>query len=191
MCVIIVKPEGVKMPDNDIIAAAYEANPDGCGFVSPTASYKGLSFRAFKNTLSRVGTNEPCIIHFRLATHGSVKKANCHPFNRGDVWFAHNGILDIRPKGDMTDSETAFDRIIYPAIVRHGYGSRGMDMAVAAVIGYSRFAFMQGDDVRIYGDFAEMDGCYYSNLRFLPYVGWWHRYREAGHGGRVVGYAGL
>lgn len=183
MCVIIVKPAGVETPSSDIIAAAYEANPDGCGLVAPTTFYKGLSFRAFKNALAKVGDGDPCIMHFRLATHGSVRRANCHPFRRGDVWFAHNGILDVRPQGDMTDSETAFARIIYPAIARYGYGSPGMDLAVAAVIGYSRFAFIKGDDVRIYGDFAQRGGCYYSNLRFLPYVGWQRRYRDRGHAG--------
>lgn len=109
---------------------------------------KGLSYRSFKKHLQRVREDEPCIIHFRLATHGSIKRANCHPFNRGDVWFAHNGILNIQPMGDMTDSETALQKVIYPAIVKYGYGSEGMDVAVTKVIGYSKFAFMQGGDVR-------------------------------------------
>lgn len=178
MCVIIVKPAGVKMPTNEIINAAFHANPHGCGFISPSAFYKGMSIKSFKKNLRLVPDDEPCIIHFRLATHGSIKRANCHPFNRGDVWFAHNGILNIRPEGDMTDSETAFQNIIYPAIVRYGYGSRQMDKAVNKVIGYSKFAFLQGDELKMYGDFIRHDdGCYYSNLRFLPYVGWARNYR--------------
>ena len=130
MCVIIVKPAGVKMPSNEIINAAYHANPHGCGLISPSVFYKGLSYRSFKKHLQKVREDEPCIIHFRLATHGSIKRANCHPFNRGDVWFAHNGILNIQPIGDMTDSETALQKVIYPAIVKYGYGSDGMDVAV-------------------------------------------------------------
>ncbi|MCM1440267.1 MAG: class II glutamine amidotransferase [Roseburia sp.] len=178
MCVIIVKPAGVKMPTNEIITAAYHTNPHGCGIVSPTQFYKGTSYRQFKKTLNRVSIDEPCIIHFRLATHGSIKKANCHPFVRGDVFFAHNGILSIKPIGDMTDSETAFQEIIYPAIEKYGYASKGMDVAVAKVIGYSKFAFLKGDDVQLYGDFIRhSDGCLYSNLRFLPFVGWQRNYR--------------
>lgn len=177
MCVIIVKPAGVKMPGIDTINAAYTANPDGCGIVSPSVFYKGLSYRSFKKHLKKVSDDEPCIIHFRLATHGSIRSANCHPFRRGDVWFAHNGILDIRPHGDMTDSETAFQNIIYPAITRHGYGSNEMDLAVYAVIGYSKFAFLQDDNLRLYGDFIKRDGCYYSNLRFLSFLGWHCNYR--------------
>lgn len=179
MCVIIVKPAGVKIPTNEIITAAYHTNPHGCGIVSPTQFYKGTSYRSFKRILNKVSIDEPCIIHFRLATHGSICRANCHPFRRGDVWFAHNGILSIKPIGDMTDSETAFQQVIYPAIVKYGYGSEGMNIAVARVIGYSKFAFMQGDDVRLYGDFIKNDdGCYYSNLRFLPLVGWQRNYRR-------------
>lgn len=177
MCVIIVKPAGVKMPSNDIINAAYSANPHGCGIISPSTFYKGLSYRQFKRHLKKVSEDEPCIIHFRLATHGSIKRTNCHPFNRDNVWFAHNGTLDIKPQGDMTDSETAFQNIIYPAIEEYGFGSDGMDYAVWSVIGYSKFAFMQGEDVKMYGDFIERDGCYFSNLRFMPYVGWQRKYR--------------
>lgn len=173
MCVIIVKPAGVKMPDNDTLKAAYQANSHGCGFISPSAFYKGMSFDSFKRHLKQVSDDEPCIIHFRLATHGSIRRANCHPFNRGDVWFAHNGILNIMAQGDMTDSETAFQNIIYPAIEKYGYGSIQMDMAVKRVIGWSKFAFLKGESLKLYGDFIRYeDGCYYSNLRFMPYVGW-------------------
>lgn len=179
MCIIIVKPAGVKMPDNEIINAAYRANPHGCGLVSPSVFYKGLSFDSFKRALKKVPESEPCIIHFRLATHGSIKRSNCHPFNRGDVWFAHNGILNITPQGDMTDSETAFQNIIYPAILKHGYSSKGMTQAVNRVIGYSKFAFLCGDDVKLYGDYTlSDDGCYYSNMRFMPYIGYPRNYRK-------------
>ncbi len=170
MCVIIVKPAGVEMPTNEIIKAAYKANPHGCGFISPSTFYKGMSFESFKRHLKKVSVDEPCIIHFRLATHGSIRRANCHPFNIGDVWFAHNGILSIRPQGDMTDSETAFKTILYPAIEKYGYGSDKMDKAVSRIIGCSKFAFLQGDEIKMYGDFCQQpDGCYYSNYRFIEH----------------------
>lgn len=170
MCVIIVKPEGVKIPSNDILNACYAVNSDGCGFVSPSMSYKGLNFRTFKRKLAKVPVDEPCIIHFRFATHGSVSRANCHPFNMGDVWFAHNGILPITPRGDMTDSQTAFEDIIYPAIQKYGFASRGAGMAINKIINGSKFAIMQGDHVRLYGKFIKWQGYYFSNLRFIQYV---------------------
>ena len=175
MCVIIIKPAGVKMPSNDILEAAYIANPDGCGFVSTNHYYKSLSYARFKAELAKVDDSEACIIHFRLATNGSVKRANCHPFKNHDVFFAHNGVLSIPADGDKTDSQTAFDRLIYPAIERHGYESPIVDKVVDTIIGGSRFAMMRAGsyDVEMYGSYMLCeDGCYYSNLRFMTWARW-------------------
>lgn len=158
------------MPDGRIIEACARANRDGFGFCTPSKSYKTLSFRKFKTELENVRFDEPCIMHFRLATHGSVKKSNCHPFNIGDTWFAHNGILSVEPMRDKTDSETAFVRYLYPNIEQYGLFSQELDRAVYNIIEGSRFAFMQGEDVRLFGDFVEMCGCYFSNLRFRYYL---------------------
>lgn len=49
-------------------------------------------------------------MHFRFATHGSVRNRNCHPFRDGDLFFAHNGVLPYPSVGDRTDSEFAFLR---------------------------------------------------------------------------------
>lgn len=169
MCVLIVKPSGVKMPSEEILKLANKANPHGCGFATKDRYFKTLNFNQFKYELSNISDDEDCIIHFRYATHGSIKQANCHPFKKNDVIFAHNGILSINPIGDKTDSETAFLQIIYPAIKQYGFGSTEADDAVYSVIGSSRFALMQGDDIRMYGDFTKFRGVYYSNLRFLPF----------------------
>lgn len=173
MCVIIYKPAGVAMPDPKIIEAAAKANPHGFGFVSDRFFYKGLSLNSFKRQLANVGEDENCIMHFRLATHGSIKKANCHPFNIDGVYFAHNGILDITPRGDKTDSETAFREVIYPAIAAYGLNSQEAEQAINSIIGYSKFAIMCEDNVNLYGNFIlGDDGCYYSNLRFQSYLYW-------------------
>lgn len=179
MCVIIVKPAGVPMPSNELINAAFVANPHGCGFVSPSRHYKGLSLDSLKRNLRKVPASEPCIIHFRLATHGSIKRANCHPFRRGDLWLAHNGVLDWPARGDMTDSETALDEILYPAMCEYGYNSESFDDVVHDVIGYSRFAFLKGDELKIYGNFVQADnGCLYSNTIFLRYADMYHPYSK-------------
>ena len=170
MCVIIVKPSGVAMPSDKMLKAAYNANPHGCGLATPSTFYKGLAYRSFKETLSKVSIGEPCIIHFRLATHGSIKRANCHPFNRGDVWFAHNGILNIKPQGDMTDSETALQTIIAPAIEAYGWNSPEANDIINRTCGYSRFALMRKNEVLLFGQYIHaLDGCYYSNYRFMGY----------------------
>ena len=172
MCVICIIPKGVELPTRDELTAMYRCNPDGMGFCTPTVQYRGLSFSKFLNKLRKRDINEPCIMHFRLATHGSVKPSNCHPFYDGSTgtYFAHNGILSVTPKGDMTDSEFAFKRILVPCIKRNGIHSPEFAFIVSAIIGYSKFAFMQGENVCLHGSFIERNGRMYSNLRFLPFV---------------------
>ena len=170
MCVIIFKPTGVKMPTERIINACARANRDGFGFCTPNKFFKTLDFMAFKRQLETIETDEPCIMHFRFATHGKVSKSNCHPFKKGDVYFAHNGVLSIKPYAGKTDSETAFLKRIYPVIERYGFHSSETDEAVEQTIEGTRFAIMQGEDVRLFGNYSEIDGCFYSNTRFVFYM---------------------
>lgn len=170
MCVIIYKPKGVYMPTESVLNACARANRDGFGFCTPTKYYKSTSYDKFREQLASVECEEPCIMHFRLATHGKVSKGNCHPFKRGDVYFAHNGVLSIVPYIGKTDSETAFIRNIYPAIKKYGLNSSECETAVYNTIETSRFAIMQGEDVRLFGLYTKIKGCYYSNLRFLHYM---------------------
>lgn len=177
------------MPPQRIIKAMRQANPHGMGFCTPSMYRKDVdNFRAFCGWLRKRDINEPCLMHFRLATHGSIKRDNCHPFHdaKTGVYFAHNGILAIRPTNDKTDSETAFRKRFLPVIKKHGFDSKELDEEVTKIIGSSRFVFMQCDTtktkigaggeinvnvkVKMFGDFEEMDGCFYSNLRFLYYL---------------------
>lgn len=167
MCCIIYKPKGVQMPSLDTFAKIKKLNHNGYGFVSTDYFHKGLDYRTFLRHLSEVGDDEDCIIHFRLATHGSICRANCHPFVENGVYFAHNGTLNVCPVGDMTDSEIAFRMKIYPEIQRFGYGTKQADWAIRQICGYSRFAMMYQGEVRLFGDYKILNGVYYSNLRWL------------------------
>lgn len=174
MCVICIKPAGHKLPSRRELYLMYLRNHDGCGFVSETRHCKSLDFEDFYNHLRVVPVKENCIIHFRLATHGSVCESNCHPFydkNTG-VWFAHNGILSIKPKGDMTDSETAFRRVLLPALHDSIYSPEFAKKA-KSIIGGSKFAFMQDGQLRAFGHFIEYGGCFYSNLHHLNVPSWY------------------
>lgn len=167
MCCIIYKPKGVPMPSLGTLAKIMKLNHNGYGFVSTNHFHKGLDYRTFLRHLSEVGDDEDCIIHFRLATHGSICRANCHPFVKNDVYFAHNGVLNVYPVGDMTDSEIAFRAKIYPAVERYGYGTQEVHQLISSFVGYSKFAMMYKGEVRLYGDYAKINGVYYSNLRWL------------------------
>lgn len=171
MCVCIYKPAGVKMPSYDTLFQCYSTNRDGMGFATPDKVYHSLSYVNFAKQIKSVKKSEPCIIHFRWATHGSVRLGNCHPFVKGDVKFAHNGVLPFESKHDRTDSEIAFVNIIYPAIKINGFRSKEADRVIEDTAGASRFAIMKGDDVELFGNWYEVDGCLYSNLNWLrlPY----------------------
>lgn len=171
MCVICVKPAGVPMPALAEIKAMAEANPHGFGFCTSTGKfYKSTDFAIFAERLAEVRTDESCVMHFRFATHGSVRNRNCHPFRDGDLFFAHNGVLPYPSVGDRTDSEYAFRNILAPVVREYGLRSPELTAAVDAIIGGSRFAFLRGADVLTFGKWFEMDGCLYSNLTWLYYV---------------------
>ena len=167
MCVIIIKEKGVALPSNNILERAAMYNPHGFGFCTPRKMYKTLSFEAFMENIHWASKNEPCIIHFRYATTGSVKRANCHPFKHNDIYFAHNGVLNIDTKNDMTDSETFFKGCVMPVINRFGFDSAMLKNVLGENAGWSKFALMKGSEIRTFGNFERIGDCYYSNSRFI------------------------
>ena len=173
MCVIIVKPAGVKLPSHSFLRAAAEVNHDGCGYVtSDEHYYRSLSFSTFWRDFSRhAREDEDIIIHFRWATHGSVRVSNCHPFageyDGHRVWFAHNGVLPIESVNNKTDSEIFFRDIALPWLrYHHGFAPRVSKWMNLAVQG-SRFAFLDESGLHLYGDFVKHNGLLLSNTRFL------------------------
>lgn len=169
MRIIIYKPAGVEMPGRSLLTRAKKYNPHGCGLCSPSTFYKGLSFAALLKAAAKVGVDEPCLLHFRWATHGSVKRENCHPFydEATGTYFMHNGVLSVRPPEDMTDSEYVFRRDLAPACA-DGLFTETLGKAVGRALEGSRFAFMQGDKVRLFGHWLEgLDGMCYSNGRLF------------------------
>lgn len=168
MCIIIVKPAGVDVPQIQILDNCMLRNNHGFGFaVAGEKPFKTLQYNDFINAVYRIDIYKPAVIHFRYATHGSVKTANVHPFKIGDVAFAHNGILNIDNYKDLTDSETAFKYILNPAIKTFGFGSKGFERSVETIIGGSRFAFVNDKGVvKMYGNFVQDYGCYFSNTGY-------------------------
>lgn len=157
------------MPSVDFLNIARTANPHGCGYCTPKKSFKTLDYDIFLEKLNKIKKDTPVLIHFRYATHGRVRQSNCHPFYDRDlgVKFMHNGILNITPFRGKTDSETAFRSIIVPEIAAHGIESTEVDESINSVIGVSRFAIMQGDTVKLYGQWYEHNGLMLSNNRLI------------------------
>lgn len=173
MCVIIVKKAGTKRPTEKQLKEAYNANPHGCGFAVAKSdgtiySYKSTNFDKFLAKFDKhVEKADPCIIHFRLATHGSICSANCHPFanEQKTLYFAHNGILPIESIDNKTDSQILFDSVLSGAAEVYGIESQTFKQIVSKTIGSSKFAFLDSHNVYMFGNFEQANGLYYSNLR--------------------------
>lgn len=104
--------------------------------------YKTLDQAEAFETLQTLPAGAPALIHWRMATHGSRTKDNCHPFAfrtrkaRKRLWVgAHNGVLTRQAcLPDKTDSESfmvSLDRI-HPREIEQRINS----------LGYGKMAFL-------------------------------------------------
>lgn len=166
MCVLIVKYPNIELPSKKVMNACMAANPHGFGFATPTKFFKTLDRSEFLRELYKIDVSEPCIIHCRWATHGSVKTDNCHPFVNDSMYFAHNGVLNIQSVNDMTDSQIFFNSV-YPFIKDKGFCTKTNNL-INKYRGSSRFAFLDAKTQTIYtfGEFTAIDGVLFSNTRW-------------------------
>lgn len=116
MCIIAYKPAGQALPEETTLRACFINNPDGAGFMYPAKNGKirvskgFMTFEDFMKALIGAGdmTELPLVMHFRIATQGTVNAANTHPFpvssneqtlsareSFSDIALAHNGIIDL------------------------------------------------------------------------------------------------
>lgn len=177
MCILIAKPKNVKMPSEETMKNCWESNPDGAGIAWSDGRKLFLrkGFMKWNDFIKEYRTlnlnNFDAIIHFRIATHGTVKPSNTHPFNVSDrIVAGHNGILPITPEGDWTDSETFFKRVASPILETYSLDSLVFEQAVNAVIGTSKLAFLtDSSKLKTFGKFIIEDGVMYSNTTFMGY----------------------
>ena len=175
MCCILYIPAGIETPAISILESIYLSNRHGIGFAdSDGHNCKTLSFNYFTKAIQKRDRTASCIIHFRLATHGSVSRANCHPFfdKESGLWFAHNGVLPIESHDDMTDSEIFFRELFLPKLEILGWDCRKLWDYVERGRGSSRFVFMRGTEAKLMGMWHCIDGVYYSNLHWCYYRRW-------------------
>lgn len=128
MCIIAIKPAGVKMPATKTIENCWYNNRDGAGLMYAADGTvhieKGfMTLKDLKAALKRLEksidvTNTSMVLHFRITTHGGTSPENCHPFPvteklpllrmkkcEAPLAVAHNGIIDIKPsQKDISDT---------------------------------------------------------------------------------------
>lgn len=186
MCIICVKLKGKDFPSVERVENMCDNNSDGfaMSYYTPkgVTIFKSLNKKDFMDKYKEVmqlnKNTTSLIIHTRIKTHGTAKLSNCHCWRdkKTGLVFAHNGILSIKNRDDMTDSETFFRDIFIP--IYKNLGWEGAKKAIDAVISSSKFAFMtQRGDIVTFGNYIDGgDGCFYSNSTYLKQTYSYGRY---------------
>lgn len=122
MCIIAVTEHPQLLP-KDVLEQCWNNNNHGAGIsyvdrgqlkiVKELGSFKKW-WHLFQKHRDRAIANEsPMILHFRIASHGSISVNNIHPFfvNKNLV-LAHNGVLPIKEDGKKSDTRTFVDQVL-------------------------------------------------------------------------------
>ena len=193
MCIIAIKPAGVKLPATTTIENMWYSNSDGAGFMYATGGtvhiQKGfMTLKAFKTALKRLEesidtTSTPIVLHFRITTHGGTSAGNTHPFpvteklpllqmtkSKAPLAVAHNGVIDIKPsKKDISDTMEYIINQLAPLyqlkkdFYKHESGKKLIYNFIK-----SKMVFLDSEGrIETIGDFiAGDDGLMYSNSSY-------------------------
>ncbi len=185
MCIIILAPTGVVVP-NDKLYRAWTNNQDGAGFgyvdnndnvvVSKRHSTYGAFHKEYVEAVQKFGATSPFLIHFRIRSQGDKGMENTHPFmfrpEEGPAgMLAHNGTM-FTPTGAWTgkdDDKYSDTRVFAERLgpkLAYDYVQAGRAL-LAGAIGSSRMVFLYAN--REYVILNEErpglweDGIWYSN----------------------------
>ena len=209
MCIIAIKPAGIKLPDQKKLTTMWANNSDGAGFMYPhdgqvliQKGYMTLEdlLAALKDISKQLNiTATPIVLHFRIGTSGGNTAENTHPFpvtshvaalqkTRGHVPLAvaHNGIIDIRPrKKEISDTMEYTASILAPLYqLKPDFYKHAPGRELIYNTSQSKLVFMDGQGhVETVGDFHCAEGILYSNYSYLPYYGYkyWDMWDPYGH----------
>lgn len=203
MCIIVVKPKGVEMPDSETLLTCDWSNPDGSGFMfahdGRVKIRKGfMSFDDFENAINCETAhldvkNTAIIMHFRIATHGKVIPSCCHPFPLTDnfdmmrrtkvdchIGIAHNGVIDGRYTNDTVSDTMDFIASVINPLSKIDKDFIHNDNARELLLGAcdSKLAIMDGNgDIMLVGHFHDENGVLYSNSGYKSTP--WRKYYDS------------
>lgn len=186
MCVIVVKPKGVKMPSKNVLRRCHKRNDDGAGFAIKRRGEIIISkgFFKFGTLMQRLGSHritedDELLIHFRISTSGEINWACSHPFpvstdmvelkkdeNKTDFAVAHNGVIREYNHSKVVSDTMLFiqDMVAKPEIKDNLYESNAIRSLLKEFIGSSKLAFLHKDKgLLMIGNFQEHEGCFFSN----------------------------
>ena len=185
MCIAIYKPAGAEISE-ETLKVCHENNDDGCGFayinednlgVRKIIIKKTMDFEVFLKQYRRaqeIAPESPFLIHFRIATHGTVNKFNCHPFMvDNETVFVHNGVIRNVPSDTKKSDTQMFNKKILRNLESHKlvYDPTTRLLVEAFISTGSKLIFMNIDgDIQIYNESAgNWEGdVWYSNTSWKP-----------------------
>jgi hypothetical protein len=195
MCIIACKEAGVRWPSRKIMRNCYDNNTDGAGiaWLGKDGFHIEKGYFGWKSLWRDLRALEeyPVMVHCRLATHGSIKAENCHPFLlRNGAAMSHNGILSgvkIPPGEDTTDSEV-FCREYLDNFSIKELRMKKVSYLMSMAIGRDKIAILCPDGADNGGADSsfiiynkelgeEHDGVWFSNKTFMYDVGHDNPYR--------------
>lgn len=201
MCIIAAKPAGVAFPTKATLQTCFNNNPDGAGFMSPTADGSGVEihkgytsfsgfWKALKAARAATGDAAPYVLHFRISTQAGTRRDCTHPFplsrNMDDlrelhttaaVGMAHNGIISLtsHTRRGITHSDTMEFVTDYASlIIKSPADLQDPDrLTLLDRLAGSRLAFMDGagNITRTGKGWQEQGGVWYSNNSYMDYWG--------------------
>lgn len=213
MCVIIGKPENEALPLETTLENCFENNPDGAGFMyrDNHAVHIRKGFMSLPELLSalyaeKITKKHEVIYHFRIATAGSVKPENCHPFPssaditelrqvhiRADHGIAHNGILNYKEdiENDLSDTMSFIKDFLSHKDIINTFHEKCIQKALKPIISGSKFAVMTPYETHLSGDFIEDNGLFYSNTSYKKQVTTLSKCMDYPAGCKVCGYVSM
>ena len=182
MCVIVHQPKGAHI-DKETCRKLWKANPDGGGFAfinddGQVDITKAMDFKSFWSEFEQArsaNVGKEFMLHMRIATHGSVKIENVHPFVVDEhTVMAHNGIIHGVPDykdDDRTDTEVFISEVL-PELPDGWQDMWYMSQMVEEWIGWSKLMFITtsltlDQDIYRLGDWDEYKGLFLTNLTGL------------------------
>lgn len=180
MCIAISKPKETLIP-HTYLEQSWKNNDDGAGFMYAEQGKLHIQkgFLSFDHFMSKYTPHEekPCVVHFRIATHGHINKDNTHPFQVSEtLGFVHNGIIsNVSCASDVSKNDThhfneQYLKKLYEQDKNFIYKDIYKNL-IAKFIGSSKLIFLnnEGESTIINKSLGKEDnGVWYSNHSYKP-----------------------
>jgi len=185
MCIAIYHDQSCPLSPEEF-NNSWTNNPDGGGFAYFDESNeiaikksmnKGEMYDMYYKAIEKYGETSPFLVHFRIATHGSVNLSNAHPFRvNANTIMIHNGMIPVIMDKKQKRSDTrVFVEEYLPRLPKNWYDDEYLFDIVQEYIGNSKLVFMTNDpklDSYLYivnekmGHWSEDGTTWYSNKSY-------------------------